>query len=156
MVIIQNSIQIIPLYQQARQLAQRAADYYWTPGYILLAEVYQSMANYFSHAQFYQCALQMLCVAEQLEQLSLNCNILNNAYPQKTIQQANSVNFKTWFDAKHYIIQNAKGMLIADALTQAKSKATPMANAILQKHQTITPAESTLLPNELPVITFPK
>ncbi|MGQ3890335.1 DUF5630 domain-containing protein [Legionella sp. CNM-1927-20] len=101
--------------------AQRAAELYWTPGYLLLSNVYQELSSYpllsingdevLQKQFFFKEALNALTMAQQLEQYSFP--MISNAYQGKSIWQATQGQLKNWFHAK-IRLQKMSGNLLTN------------------------------------------
>ncbi|MDR3476416.1 MAG: DUF5630 domain-containing protein [Gammaproteobacteria bacterium] len=120
------------------RLAQRAAALYWTPGYLLLATVYQEMSLHTedtlqlpgvqSKEALFSEALVSIYVAQKLEPFSEA--MLNNAYQGKTIAEATQGTIKSWFQAKVRLETYAGGLINASTHLRADRKAVLIANKI--------------------------
>lgn len=107
------------LAKQIIVIAEFAAKLYWTPGYILLATVYQELSaqpQLFSATNFkdteqmlFRQALQALYIAQKLENYSRP--MINNAFQGKTIAEATENKFKTWMQAKIQLMNASNGLL---------------------------------------------
>ncbi len=87
-------------------MAQKAADLYLAPGYILLANVYIALAKRCTNQNkklYVGLAFSALCVAEKLE--SISGNMINNAYHGKSIQEADAHAYSSWQDARQNVMQ---------------------------------------------------
>ncbi len=92
---------------QMLDLAKKAADLYWTPGYLLLSTVTQELSLYadalfkdkylLPQQIFFRDALVALKVAQKLEKDSEA--MLNNAYQGKTLEQASQGAIRSWLQA---------------------------------------------------------
>lgn len=116
--------------------AKSAADLYWTPGYLLLANVYQELSLYSSlmfpkgqdeqvnKKYFFQQASIALTMAQLLEDHSQP--MINNAYQGKTLWQASDEQLKSWVHAKMRLEHLSNGLLktleFDKALSEAKQK----------------------------------
>jgi hypothetical protein len=119
---------------QILSYAKTAAELYFTPGYLLLSNIYQELSLYdhilypdatdlvMRKKYFYKEALIALCVAQQLE--SYSHDAVNNAYDGKSIAVATHGLVTTWFRPKAHLQQMSGTLLktadMDDAFKQAK------------------------------------
>ncbi len=116
--------------------AHRAAELHWTPGYLLLANVYKELVKYKDELILERFDLPLnayhaLSVAQSLEELS--SSMLNNAYQGKSITEASDGAFKGFFHAKMKLISDLNIPPGSSAL--AARKATFDASVIKSKYQ---------------------
>lgn len=112
-------------------IGKRAADLHWTPGFIMLSNIYAELAS-FGKNFFIKHSLQALQTAEKLEPYS--DNMINNAYQGKTISEATHNRLRDWSSAKQKIVSSVYGSLIAHDINQAYREASRAVASIMSMY----------------------
>jgi hypothetical protein len=123
--------------------AEKAADLHWTPGYMLLSNVFQELSLYVkalypgdpivSKEQHYLRALNALWVAQKLEPYSKD--MVSNAYLGKTIWEATYGQVKTWFAARVRLQGLSNGIIRENDVSEQERKAKSTCNEICKKYK---------------------
>lgn len=118
--LLKQSLNFENAYEHLTKLlvyVQKAADIYWTPGYLLVANVYQELAGlskkYLFDAEtvspnYFKLALKALKMAQKLEPYS--DAMMNIAYQGKKLSETN-YKAKSWLQAKLNLLDQSGGYL---------------------------------------------
>ena len=120
-------------------IAQKSAEQHWTPGYLLLANVYKELSKYeenFIAGGLSIAAYQALIAAKTLEPKS--GPMLNNAYQGKSITEASEGQFKSFFQMRAKFVSDLNINLTTQSL--AERKASLDAGKITREYPTQQPA----------------
>lgn len=127
------------------QYAQKAANFYLSPGYLLLGTVYQELISYqnkiaFNSYKFAEMAFEAYEVAKKLE--SLSQPMFTNAYQGKTLYEASNGAFSTLFEAQLRLQKhlNLDAHAIARTTENAKKIAKQTSNFFSQAGAITEPA----------------
>lgn len=141
------------LADQVLQYAQQAANLYWTPGYYLMANVYQELTSCadklfpqapseVSKKLLYSEALTALNVAQKLEDNS--AAMVTCAYHGKSLKEASRNKFKGWLPAKLQLQEKAGTLLQEIDVRKAQQQADVITQGIKKVYQKIFTPEVNL------------
>jgi hypothetical protein len=133
----------IDLAATVLEVALQASVTYWTPGYLLLATVYQEFSQYSeefftgsdarSKQVLFKQALIALYVAQKLEDFS--GPMLINAYRGKTIEEATGGAIKSWTQARVRLQTLSSGYITSLVMMVAEREASVIADKIKKEYQ---------------------
>jgi hypothetical protein len=123
--------------------ANKAADLYWTPGYILLSNVWHGLARYalvlfpegdakISQKEFFMGALNGICVAHKMEVFS--GPMIHDAYQGKTVFEASNKQLSSWTQAKLRLVALSRSLLQIHDLEVAEREALLTLNKLSKIH----------------------
>ncbi len=125
------------LAEEIINYAKRAAALHWTPGYLLLSNVYHELSaasdsETVKHLLFNE-TLTALAIAQKLEPYSQA--MINNAYQGKTLYEASGGIVKSWFQAKIRLVNFSNGLLQNTDIEMANRRATIEHNNIVKAYR---------------------
>lgn len=141
--------------------AEKCANWYWTPGYLLLSNILQELSaidvalnqdvdKLAYKEKLFSEALEAMQIAQKLEEISEN--MIHNAYQGRTIKEASKNKITSWLQAKLKIQEQANGLLkhvdVATPNERVKSKVKNIFDLFAKDIQTTRPDvyKSTLNP----------
>lgn len=142
----QKKVEIYSLLDQVLKYALQAADLYWTPGYYLLANVYQELTLYAetlfpqvpstkSKKLLYSEALIALNVAQKLEDNSTA--MINCAYHGKSLKEATRNKFTGWLPAKLKLKEKYGNLLKDTDVRYLMTQADKIIKKIMNGHKSV-------------------